>query len=498
MKQNFLDKAIGFISPSAGYKRAMYREATRSYYDAAQMSRENGRWNSTNTTAEVADTMDRNIIRARARDLERNSDFMENLVLPYVNNVVGNGFTLQAKIKEDDENASELNKEIERLFKSWSRHKNCDIMGQQSFKELCETAIRRMRVDGGIIFVKVYDDRGEFPFKLQALEVDSLNESLNSIYMPNKNNVIGGIEIDEYNRPIKYHFKKVILDGYEQFEEDIAIDADRVMFLFMKNRPTQLREISPMAKTLKRIKDIDSFMEALQIKERVSACLSAFITQVDNAGFGGGRNNNRVDADSGYNQQTLAPGMIMKLKPGEGVQVVNPTNGAANAEAYIQTQQRISGAGQGLSYEASSRDMSKVNYSSARQGLLEDRKEYKKYQNYMIEHFLDEVYEEFVTMLVMEQMVDIDLIDFLENKEKYLEHKWIATGWDWINPLKEVNANSKAVAENIDTLERICAEKGLDWKEVLEQRKREIEFVNSMYPKEEIEDTEKVENEVNN
>ncbi len=29
MKQNFLDKAIGFISPSAGYKRAMYREATR-------------------------------------------------------------------------------------------------------------------------------------------------------------------------------------------------------------------------------------------------------------------------------------------------------------------------------------------------------------------------------------------------------------------------------------------------------------------------------------
>ncbi len=329
MKQNFLDKAIGFISPSAGYKRAMYREATRSYYDAAQMSRENGRWNSTNTTAEVADTMDRNIIRARARDLERNSDFMENLVLPYINNVVGNGFTLQAKIKEDDENASELNKEIERLFKSWSRHKNCDIMGQQSFKELCETAIRRMRVDGGIIFVKVYDDRGEFPFKLQALEVDSLNESLNSIYMPNKNNVIGGIEIDEYNRPIKYHFKKVILDGYEQFEEDIAIDADRVMFLFMKNRPTQLREISPMAKTLKRIKDIDSFMEALQIKERVSACLSAFITQVDNAGFGGGRNNNRVDADSGYNQQTLAPGMIMKLKPGEGVQVVNPTNGAA-------------------------------------------------------------------------------------------------------------------------------------------------------------------------
>ena len=66
---------------------------------------------------------------------------------------------------------------------------------------------------------------------------------------------------------------------------------------------------------------------------------------------------------------------------------------------------------------------SKVNYSSARQGLLEDRKEYKKYQNYMIEHFLDEVYEEFVTMLVMEQMIDVDLIDFLENKEKYLEHQ---------------------------------------------------------------------------
>lgn len=476
-KMDLLTRALSIVSPRRAFERMAYLEQMRAYYDAAEMNRDNGRWTSVNSTAEQSDSYDRDIIRGRARDLERNSDFMENLILPFVNNVVGNGFTLQAKVKNENSELLEINTKIEELFKKWCRFKNCDISGQQSFKELCEMAIRRMRVDGGIFFIKVYDRSGEFPFKLQAVEVDNLNSSIQSVYSNNKNNIVSGIEINEYNKPLKYHFKKTSIDGFEMYDEDIVIDADRVIFLFMKNRPTQLREISPLAKTIKRIKDIDAFMNAVQVKERVAACLSVFITKVDAGGFGGGRNAGR-DESTGYQNETLAPGMIMKLKPGESVQAITPPNSGSGAESFIQVQQRISGAGQGLSYEATSRDMSKVNYSSARQGLLEDRKEYKKYQEYLIEHFLDEVYEEFIEMIVLNGMIDIDITDYMNNKEKYLAHKWIPTGWDWIDPLKEVNANSKAVEANIDTLERVCAEKGLDWKEVLEQREREKEYIN--------------------
>ena len=42
----------------------------------------------------------------------------------------------------------------------------------------------------------------------------------------------------------------------------------------------------------------------------------------------------------------------------------------------IKLLQRLTGAGQGISYEATSRDMSQTNYSSARQGLIEDSMTY--------------------------------------------------------------------------------------------------------------------------
>ncbi len=64
--------------------------------------------------------------------------------------------------------------------------------------------------------------------------------------------------------------------------------------------------------------------------------------------------------------------MIKELNAGDEIQVVNPTGQATDAASYIKLQQRLVGAGQGISYEATSRDMSESNYSSTRQGIIED------------------------------------------------------------------------------------------------------------------------------
>ena len=45
---------------------------------------------------------------------------------------------------------------------------------------------------------------------------------------------------------------------------------------------------------------------------------------------------------------------------------------------------------------------------------------------------------------------------------RYLKHIWISSGWGWIDPLKEVKANQAAIDSNIDTLARVCAERGED------------------------------------
>ena len=68
--------------------------------------------------------------------------------------------------------------------------------------------------------------------------------------------------------------------------------------------------------------------------------------------------------------------MIKELNAGDEVQVVNPTGQGSDATSFTKLQQRMIGAGQGLSYEATSRDMSETNYASARQGAIEDEMTY--------------------------------------------------------------------------------------------------------------------------
>lgn len=131
-----------------------------------------------------------------------------------------------------------------------------------------------------------------------------------------------------------------------------------------------------------------------------------------------------------------------------------------------------------MSYEAVSRDMSQVNYSSARQGLLEDKRTYERVQRFLIDHFLDTVYEEVVISAITAKTLVIP--DFWNNQERYLKHTWNTSGWDWIDPVKEVTANRIALKTNQETMATICARSGMDWKEVLGQRAIELAYMKKL------------------
>ena len=98
------DKIVAAVSP----RRACEREAWRQQleilrgYDAAGYGRLNAGWRVHNESAEVTDRFSRDVVRARARDLERNSDIAQSILHAYKRNVVGKGYTLQAKTGNDE------------------------------------------------------------------------------------------------------------------------------------------------------------------------------------------------------------------------------------------------------------------------------------------------------------------------------------------------------------------------------------------------------------
>lgn len=453
---------LKYIAPKWAYQRQAYRQAYEMSrnYDAGLFDRQNRNWRAHNESAEQTDKDYRDTIRARSRDLERNSDLMNAQIHPWTRNVVGKGFELEAM--SDDQI---FNSEIEKLWKKWCKKDNCDVTGTQSFWEMARMAVRRKRVDGGILFIKCYTPGGVTPFKLQALEVDEL-DTMRIAPKYEGNKVIGGIEYNSYNFAVGYWVREYDIQGYLRANSRF-IERKNIIFYFSKNRPSQIREMPEMAATVGRIKEVNGYIEAATVKERIAACLSVFIKnvlptpQIGRQAPNGGKND--------YRELKLSPGMVTKLNQGDDVEVVNPGTSATNGNEFIKTMSRIISAGQGVSYEATSRDLTQANYSSARQATIEDEETFIPEQQKLKDEFLDEAYETFVISAVLSGAIECP--DFWAKKDMYLSHEWNRKPKKWIDPQKEANANKMAVASGQKTIADIWREDGRDYMEVMDEMK---------------------------
>lgn len=464
---NWLDSAISFLSPQWGAKRAAWRSSLEEMrnYDAGDYRRLNAGWSAVNMSAEVTDRSSRETVRARARDLERNSDIMNSVTGAYKRNVIGSGFQLQASTPRE-----KINNDIEKLWKKWCKARNCDVTGTQSLNQILRMAVVRKKIDGGILFVKRYTSDGMIPFKLQMIEVDEL-DNLQMVSKKNGNRTIGGIEYNSYNRPVGYWIRQYSLDGFS-ITEPVYIPAKDVIFYFTKKRPSQIREMSDVSPTVTRIRDVNEFMTAVSVKERIAACLSVFIKK-ETTTPGIGRQMNTGENRKSYDGKTLTPGMIKELNTGDAIEVVNPSGQATDATAFTKLQQRMVGSGQGLSYEATSRDMSETNYASARQGAIEDELTYGEEEEQILE-VLDEIYETFVISCVLAGALNIP--NFWEKKEEYLAHDWIKAPKKWIDPLKESSATKTALNTGQKTFKQIAAENGKDWRQQIDDMAEVLEY----------------------
>ena len=470
----FLDNIIAAFSPEAAYRREAYRQAYDRLrnYDAGNFDRPNQNWRVDNLSAEFTDRYSRDEVKARARDLERNSDIMNSVIGAFKRNVVGGGISVQAKTEEP-----ELNKQIEKAWKRWCKKQNCDVTGTQSLNQIIRMAVARKKVDGGILFVKRYTKDGFIPFKIQMIEVDELDHT---VIKPKTtgNKVVGGIEYNSWNRPVGYFIRQYDIDGYG-LKDAVWVNANDVIFYFTKKRPTQLREMSDMAQTIPRIRDVNEFMMAVSVKERIEACLSIFIkkqypiTGIGRTNTAGRTNSTENEKKVSYDGKLLSPGMIKEMNVGDEIQVVNPSGQGADATSFTKLQQRMIGAGQGISYEATSRDMSESTYSSARQGMIEDDLTYGEEKELLLE-VLDEIYETFVISAVLCGAVAIP--KFWEEKERYLSHDWTQEPKPWIDPQKESNANKTALQTGQKTFKQIAAESGRDWRDQVDDMAEVLEY----------------------
>lgn len=174
------------------------------------------------------------------------------------------------------------------------------------------------------------------PFQIQVLEVDELDTTQ---IQPKKqgNKVVGGIEYNRWNRPEGYWIRQYSVDGYTLMKP-VYLEAKDVIFYYSRKRPSQAREMSDLSPTLTRIKDMNEFMTAVTIKEKIAACLAVFIKRVNPSGPPGKGREARNGPSVQYEGKSTAiqDCKICSESPGEVDIYVMLKNGELPNETFLE------------------------------------------------------------------------------------------------------------------------------------------------------------------
>ena len=483
-----VDGFIGFFSPRAEAHRKAYRQASKlafsSSYKGAKKNRLNSDWVPGGGSADEDLLSALPELRERSRDLNRNNGIAAGITATMTTNVIGAGIKPQSRVDReslgiDDKAADKFQKRAERVWEKWLPY--ADSTERMNFYEIQKLVDRQILENGEAIILPLRLKDKNRPYKL-ALEVIESDRLATPSDKRGDKSIRDGVEIGERGQPIAYYIRKthpgdmalrLRTPNAKEFTRIPArnkLGMPNVFHLYFVLRPGQTRGVPFFAPVMTMFKDLASYMEATLVTARIAACFSVFIKSVGSP-YGAAYNAADKTNASGQRIEEIEPGLVNYLAAGEEATSLKPEQPTGMFDPFVNRMMRSIGSSLELPYEVSAKDFSKTNYSSARAALLEARRYFQCRQGFHSARFCQPTWE----LLLEEAFLngELQIKNFYEKRLDWVKTKWIAPGWSWVDPLKEVKAAKEAIESNISSLADIAASQGKDWEEILEQRARE-------------------------
>lgn len=458
---NPLDRLVSWVSPQAGLARVRARSAltlidgaTRSY-EGAKRRRGNGKAPSTSSNAEIGPAHVE--LRNRARSLVRNNPHCARVVDIHTGNIVGSGIIPVPKTGSKRANA-----QVSALWQQFVD--TCDADGQLDFYGLQAIAMREM-VEAGEVLMRFRprfaSDGLPVPLQLQLLEADHLDSSRDGPLQGPR--TVLGVEFDGIGRRAAYWLYPEHPGETRQIRslQSVRVEAGEIVHLYRKQRAGQVRGVTAFAPVVMMARDLADFHEAAIVKARIEACFAGFVTnqEGDKVNIGTSQGD-----DAGQRVQTIEPGMLNYLQPGENVTFAQPTASPVFDSFMIHTLMAIA-VGAGITYDQLTGDLRQANYSSLRAGKIEFRRLSEQTQHQVfIPMFCAPVWRRFVEAAI--------LAGRLPRREGGYPCEWITPANEPIDPVKDLTADILAVRSGRMTFDQFVASWGNDPATQLSEIKR--------------------------
>lgn len=488
---HFLDKKSGLYLPQSlstgmnAYSATGYGNGNAGFGDAMID------WNALSTDANSDIIMNQDVLRQRSRDLFMNAPLANGALKKIVSNVVGSGLKLNSHIRHKylgikRKKAEDIEEQIEFEFKLWAENpRACDSAGTLNFYDMQRLAMLSVLMSGDtFVFLPIIKRKDSiYDLKLKFVESDRIQDP------PAKDmtkNILGGIELDKTSGlPTHLYVVNQLPNAinYAQIKptewKRIPIYGENsgrrnVIHLFTVERPEQRRGIPILSPIVEMFKQLTRYSDAEITAAVVSGMLSVFIECENPAQDPFKEIPNDPRSKINYTGRKLTPGMIMTMRRGDKVKVLEPGRPNPNFENFVNNILRQIGTSLEIPFEVLIGHF-QSSYSASRAAILAAWQVFLTRRQWLIEHFCQPIYEEWLTEAVIKGRIELDgFLDDPARKAAWSQADFFGPSMPQIDPTKEVKAAKDRVDSGFSTMAYETAQlTGENFDEISKVRKRE-------------------------
>lgn len=437
----------------------------RSPFIAASSDRLTASWQAGRQSIndELRSDLDR--LRDRAREMSRNNGYARRFLKMVARNVVGpSGFILQARVMDAPDRPDSLaNQAVELAFWEWSKRGSCDVTGRLSFADACRAAIRAVARDGEALVREVRgpDAGNATGYALQLIDVARLDTDRNRQASSGQNAILMGVEINSYQRPVAYWIKP---SPTASTSAAVRYPAADIHHIFMADMAEQVRGIPWMHAAMIDLHDLGEFNRSALLAARKGADTLGFIIEPELRDDLTGE----VD-DTGTEIEVSEMGQFSMIPHGADVKQFDSKYPNETFEPFTKAILRRVASGFDVAYNALANDLEGVNFSSIRAGTIEERDEWILIQKWFIEALLEPVYTSWFQHAMLAGTIRMPNGSALPitKRDKFFAHEWQGRRWQWVDPMKDIQAARLGIQTGITSPQIVAAQNGMDVEDVI-------------------------------
>lgn len=409
-------------------------------------------------------------LRDQARTLAINNVYARRYIEIMKAAVIGaNGISVNCAAVNPDGSADVFSDSFTQYFAEFSD--DISVCGQLTRSQAESLMLERMIVDGEALAI-IHRGEGDHGIKIAIIDADHLDENYNDYFYATGNRVVGGVEINNFGKPIAYHIFKynpsdAVMGGSS---ERIRYDAEDIIHLYEKERTSATRGYSWLCPAIEKLHQLDKYSEAVLVSARIGASKSRYFAQTtDNADpFA---DSDDVD-DEGHVTLSFSPGTVELMPRGWTVHDSDlSTSTQDSLDAFQKALLRGIAVGLGVSYHLLASDLSEVNYSAARFGSLTDNEFYKSVQSLVIQTFTKRLYREWLRVQLVTNALGFN-IPFAKY-QKFAKARYTAKAFGTVDPQKDAAADQIELENNLVSLSELAERRGRNLEDILKQKQKD-------------------------